>query len=158
MDQRQVSTYTRRIVSGNRSEIIVVLYEIYFSYAAEAAEALGKKDYETARGALRHCGQVLQHLKDALDFKYEVSGQLYSLYDFCQRQVARANYTARTDALDEAAVVMRSLQEAFEAVAKEDDSGPLMQNTQQMTAGYTYGRTDITETMDAKEINRGFLA
>lgn len=158
MDQQQISTFTRRIVSGNRSEIIEVLFDIYFSYAADGEEALEEKDYKASQNALRHCDQVLQHLKEALDFHYEVSGPLYSLYDFCQRQVARAVYTGKPNALHEAAVVMRPLQEAFSVVAREDDSQPLMQNAQQVTAGYTYGKNDITETMDAEEINRGFLA
>ena len=40
---------------------------------------------------------------------------------------------------------------------KEDPSAPLMRNTQQIYAGYTYGKNDLVETYQDFDTSRGFL-
>lgn len=40
---------------------------------------------------------------------------------------------------------------------KEDTSAPLMRNTQQIYAGYTYGKNDLVETYQDFDTSRGFL-
>ena len=61
--------------------------------------------------------------------------------------------------LDSAMNVMNTLYIGFEGVAKEDNSPPLMENTQQLYAGLTYGKGSLNETyIDPKEHSRGFKA
>ena len=53
--------------------------------------------------------------------------------------------------------VMTKLKEAFEEVAKQDTSGPLMENTQQVYAGLTYGKGSLNEVLiSGDEYNRGY--
>lgn len=54
---------------------------------------------------------------------------------------------------------MESLHSAFEEVAKQDTSGAVMQNTQQVYAGLTYGKGKLNEVfMNGNERSRGFMA
>ena len=39
----------------------------------------------------------------------------------------------------------------------QDHSEPLMKNTQQVYAGYTYGRDNLVETCQDSDSSRGFL-
>ena len=53
--------------------------------------------------------------------------------------------------------MIKGLKESFEEVAKQDGSGPVMENTQQVYAGLTYGRDSLSEvTMYGNMANRGF--
>ena len=53
--------------------------------------------------------------------------------------------------------VMTKLKNAFVEVAKQDDSGPVMQNTQQIYAGLTYGKGSLNEVLlSGNESNRGY--
>ena len=52
---------------------------------------------------------------------------------------------------------MKPLWEAFVEVAKSDDSDSVMQNSQRVTAGLTYGRNNLNESYDDGNLNRGFL-
>ena len=81
----------------------------------------------------------------------------FSLYDFVERSIAKASYSFSKDDLEHALRVMKPLYESFKEVAAKDDSKPMMQHTQKVTAGYTYGRNDVTESI-GMENNRGFLA
>ncbi len=51
--------------------------------------------------------------------------------------------------------MLKKLQAAFAEVGKEDDSGPMMENTQQVYAGLTYSKSSLNEDMYSNG-NRGF--
>ena len=53
MTAETIATFTRKIVASNRSELICVLYEIYFSYEQEAIEALTGEGKEAGEGRMR---------------------------------------------------------------------------------------------------------
>jgi flagellar protein FliS len=72
--------------------------------------------------------------------------------------LSRALYENRLDGINDANRVMRGLYTSFEQVARLDKSAPLMQNTQQVYAGMTYGRNSLNENLSGADTNRGFLA
>lgn len=157
MDQEAVTTFTRRITNGNKSQIIAVLFDMVLVDLDDATEGLKNHEQEEYMEALRHANEVLEHLQNALDFKYDISKDLYSLYDYCKRSIAKAMYSGRDEGINEAREVIEPLAEAFREVAENDDSAPLMENTQKIAAGLTYGKTDVNEAVDTND-NRGFLA
>ena len=148
-----------RISQANRSGIIVILYEIFFTYMDDAKEALcGKKDHDAANEALRNASQVLEHLKNVLDFKYDIAKELFPLYVFGQKEIAKVMVYADAARIDGIVDFLRPLQEAFVEVAKQDASETLMKNTEKVVAGYTYGRNDINAMSADISGSRGFLA
>ena len=157
MDQEAVTTFTRRITNGNKSQIIVVLFDMVLVDLDDATEGLKNHEQEEYMEALRHANEVLEHLQNALDFKYDISKDLYSLYDYCKRSIAKSMYSGRDEGINEAREVIEPLAEAFREVAENDDSAPLMENTQKIAAGLKYGKTDVNEAVDTND-NRGFLA
>ena len=53
--------------------------------------------------------------------------------------------------------VMGKLKEAFQEVAKQDYSAPVMKNTQQVYAGLTYGKGSLNEVLlTGNDSNRGY--
>ena len=61
------------------------------------------------------------------------------------------------DELHHSRKMLQSTYEGFKQAAKQDQSKPLMQNAQQVYAGYTYGKNDINESYEIGA-SRGFLA
>lgn len=157
MNRENIAIFTRRITNGNRSEIISVLFDMIVVDLNDAKEGINNHDQEEYMEALRHAGEVLEHLQAALNFNYDISKNLYSLYDYAKRAIAKSMYSGRDEGILEAREVIIPLKEAFEEVAKNDDSAPLMSNTQKVAAGITYGRSDVNEAIES-DGNRGFLA
>ncbi|MCR5545952.1 MAG: flagellar protein FliS [Lachnospiraceae bacterium] len=164
MNKEKISSFKLRITESNQTELIVILYEIYFAYLEDAKEVLEKMSHEDkglyidAYGkSLRMASQVLRHLKDDLNFTYDISANLFSLYDFCERSIAKASYSFEIKDLDNTLKVMKPLYQSFMEVAKNDNSKPVMQHAQKVSAGYTYGRNDVMESVGS-ESNRGFFA
>lgn len=158
MKQEQIKDFTRRISQSNRGGLTVVTYEIILAYIADARACYNNDDYEGFRGALVRAQRGVDTLIQSLNFGYEVSNNLYALYVFAKEEMAKAVIRKGLKDVEEAEAVLVNLYTAFKEAAKQDHSNPLMQNTQQVYAGMTYGRNDLTEIFQDPETSRGFFA
>lgn len=158
MTDEKKKEFTRRLAQCNASEMIVIEYDIFFAYLDDALAAF-ELGGEPFKQAIRHADAVLERLQNALDFKYELAGQLYPLYNYGRRQLALAQAAHKKKPISNAGNVMKKLYDAFAQIAAEDTSEPVMHNAQTVYAGYTYGKHSLNEEMiDDPSQNRGFFA
>jgi flagellar protein fliS len=155
-----VKIFTRRITSANKSEIIVIIYDIIEENLALAKKALAEGDRETYRNEIKQAISFVKELLVSLDMKYEVSKNLASLYIYVSRCLNFALVSGKKEEIEAAEKVLRKLGDSFREVAKTDESKPVMENTQRVYAGITYGRgLDLDETLVAPAMeSRGFRA
>ena len=158
MNKDKISAFTLKIASSNGLGLISILYDIYEEYETDALDNFEAGQVDEAIAALKKCATVVGHLQKDLNFNYKVSGNLYALYDYVQRNVSKSIYKANSEGLIEAKKVMDELGDAFEQIAKEDTSAPLMQNTQSVVAGMTYGKGSLNESILGNQSSRGFWA
>ena len=160
MTPKEKQGFVNRITSSNATEIIAVLFDVYSCYTDDAKAALKKgrdaKSIGEYTDALRGASKVLRHLKNSLDFKYDISNDLYSLYDFCERSLAKAVYTLDVNEIDNTIKVMDQIGESFREIANKDKSPSIMKHAEKMSSGYTYGRTGMMD-MVSLEKNRGLF-
>lgn len=160
MKAESVKIFTRRITSANKSEIIVIIYDIIEENLALAKKALAEGDRETYRNEIKQAISFVKELLVSLDLNYEVSKNLASLYIYVSRCLNFALVSGKKEEIEAAEKVLRKLGDSFREVAKTDESKPVMENTQRVYAGITYGRgLDLDETMVAPAMeSRGFRA
>ena len=160
MKAESVKIYTRRITSANKSEIIVIMYDIIEENLTLAKEALDKGDRPAFRNEIKQAVSFVKELLVSLDMSYEVSKNLASLYIYVSRCLNFALVSGKKEEIEAAEKVLRKLGESFREVAKTDESKPVMENTQRVYAGITYGRgLDLDETLVASAMeSRGFRA
>lgn len=160
MKAESVKIFTRRITSANKSEIIVIIYDIIEENLALAKKALAEGDRETYRNEIKQAISFVKELLVSLDMNYEVSKYLASLYIYVSRCLNFALVSGKKEEIEAAEKVLRKLGDSFREVAKMDESKPVMENTQRVYAGITYGRgLDLDETLVAPAMeSRGFRA
>lgn len=158
MDAEKKQEFTRRISVSNRSGLVVIMYDILQEYLEEAKRAHEQTDYEAFKTAIRNGDKVLAELSDVLDFKYELSAQLYPLYTFARRSLMMSIVKNDMKGIEDAKKALAPLHTAFEKIAQADTSEPLMRNTQQVYAGITYGKENLKESFQEPETSRGFFA
>ena len=157
MDKDSIQAYSKRIAQANRSELVVITYEILIEHIDNAQKSFSDKaefanDLECAQS-------FLKELMVGLDFQYDISYNLMSLYIFINKKLIEAKQKDTIEELPRVKKMLMDLLGSFREVGKQDTSGPVMQNTQKVYAGLTYGRNDVNEMSLAKnEENRGFLA
>lgn len=158
MKKELVQEYTLRITQASRSELIVIMYEIILNDLASARESYEKQDMQTYDRELRHAGRFLSELMGSLDYSVPLSYRLMSLYIFTNKELTMARIKKNPELLDGVEDVIEKLMAAFHKVSEEDTSGPVMQNTQQIYAGLTYGRGTLNEMyVNGNEARRGFV-
>ena len=106
---------------------------------------------------LKRVQGFLCELRGSLDFQFPVSYRLASLYRYVNEQLVKSITRKKDVGLASCERVLQGLKESFEEIAKQDTSGPVMENSQQVYAGLTYGKGSLNEVaIDPGTLGRGF--
>ena len=150
--------FTLKITQANATELIVILYDMILVYMKEAGEFWdygNKEEYVRSLQKIRNC---IGELMDSLNPEYEIARNMYSLYVFFLKELVLAEKKENgITFLEKIKPMIESLRNAYNTVAQENKNGPLMQNTQTVYAGLTYGRKDVNVSLEQLS-NRGFRA
>ena len=150
--------FTLRITQANKTELIVILYEMTLTYLGEAEDALKREEIMEFRDALRKAKGCLEELIASLNMNYEPASKLLSLYLYCSRELTKADVRKNAEHIENIRRVISKLLAAYRELAAQDASGPVMQNSQTVYAGLTYGKNSLAEDMADQGTNRGFRA
>ncbi len=160
MDKELRQGYATRVAQANNTELVVIVYEAALTSIQEGKEALDQGDLETARREITRAEDFLEELMRSLDMKYEISHYLRQLYIYARRELCQGMALRDSSLFDHSTGVLEGLLPSFKELAKQDTSRPIMENTEQIYAGLTYGRGSLNETtaMGDNINNRGSLA
>lgn len=159
MEKEKLQEFTFRVTQASRSELIVIMYDIILADTEAARKALGQNDTAGYEKELSHAARFLNELMGSLNYQYAVSYELLSLYSYVNKTMIRARMRRDAELLDITDEILRKLREAFKEVSAQDISGPVMQNTEQVYAGLTYGKGTLNESLLAPNgAKRGFTA
>lgn len=158
MTSEKKQEYTLKITNASATGIIVILYDLAIDYIKEAKACFDSGDHEEAKVQCTNAGRVLGDLIASLDFSYGISFQLFRIYEYISKEVSMAVIKNDPGALNEQVRLLSSLRESFEKLAENDDTGPVMTNTQTVYAGLTYGKGTLNESTSYTDESRGFRA
>lgn len=157
MTDERKQEFTLRITQANATTLTVILYEMLLDYIDEAKKACGEGDANALKTAIRSARGCLEELMNSLNFSYEIAGNLISLYLYVNRELLQSQIKKDAERLVRAEAVIRPLYEAYASIREQDTSAALMQNTQTVVAGMTYGRDSLNESMADQGASRGYF-
>lgn len=158
MTREQKQGFTLRITQANPTQMIVILYEMTLCYVRDAEAALERGQRAELRDAVRKARGCISELMRSLNLKYQPAPALLGVYGFCIRRLAAAEAGETMQALLEIEKVILPLHDAYEQIADRNSAGAVMNNSQTVYAGLTYGRNSLTENMADQGANRGIYA
>ena len=148
--------FTARIVNANRSDLVVIKYEMIFAYMEDARRDMADNLWEKVKNDLTCIERILDRLMKDLDFTYEISNELYRLYRFSMERLALCRIRKNLAEMEVVNTVLKNLYKGFAEVAKTDTSRPLMSSSQELVTGMTYGKNSMNETY-SNDLNKGFF-
>lgn len=148
--------FTLKISQANKTQLVVILYEMLLVYIEEARQAYKAEKKEEFRQGIKRAKACLHELMASLHFEYAISGNLLQLYAYADRRLTKADAGYCVEELAYAEAVIEKLHAAFETVSVQDTSPAVMANTQTVYAGLTYGKNDLTENLADQGSSRGF--
>lgn len=156
MTKEKKQEFTLRITKANKSQMIVILYDMILQYLQDAISDYEKgklKEYQKNVGYAKNC---IDELLNSLNFQYEIANVLRGLYYFYKRELSTAAIQQKQELLPPVIKMIEELRKSFEQTAKEDQSAPIMENTQTVYAGLTYGKDSLNLNLSDQGSNRGF--
>ena len=148
--------FTRKITQANKTGLVVIVYEMFLTYIEDALKAyneLNRKEFVFNLDMARQC---IWEMRNILNFNYNLSQNLFALYNFADRELAKDIFGCKNDNLEEIRMMFKKLHDAYEKISVQDTSKPLMQNTEEVYAGLTYGRYSLNETSSLQGAERGY--
>lgn len=143
MTKEEINIFSRRITQSSRSELVVITYEIIENYIERAMEV--QDDKEDFVFNMKKAKQFLNNVSSALDFSYDISKQLMSLYMYMDRCLISSIVKQTPVEIDTVLSILTKLKSSFVEVSKFDKSGAVMQGGEQVYAGLTYGKGVLNE-------------
>lgn len=158
MKEESIKIYQRRIVSANKSELIVILYDIIIENLNLAIEAGEGGEEKERKQHIKKAESFVKELLLSLDTKYELSLRLASLYLYVNQCLNFSFVNGNQDEIRTALRIVEKLRLSFLAISETDTSPPLMENTEQLFAGFTYAKDRALAEMASYNgsINRGY--
>ena len=151
-------TFTRRITQANRTQLVVIVYEMLLVYLGDALNSYRENKKEEFKENLRMARECIGQMRTSLNFDYSLSRNLFAIYCFADRELAKDIYAYKTENLDVIQTIFTKLHDAYYVVSQKDDSAPLMDNIQTVYAGLTYTKSDLNEDFLNYDAKRGYLA
>lgn len=101
------------VMTMTQGEMLAKLYEEIIKQLNGAAVYIGDRDFNKSNQALQKVQKILYHLKATLNFKYEISNSLSSLYDFFIQQTVMANIRKDAAPIKDIIPMIEELRETF---------------------------------------------
>lgn len=147
--------FTLRITQANKTEMIVILYEMILEYIEDAIHELEAQDRREFIEAIRRIRGCIKELMNSLNLQYEPAPALLQLYIYCNRELVLADIRNQAAPLYHVQEIIQKLHDAYTELAKQDKSESVMQNSQTVYAGLTYGKNRLAKDMADQGVNRG---
>lgn len=149
--------YVARIASATPLQLVIINYEIILDYLDTAEKNIN--DEKVFDFNLIKARDFLLELRTSLNMTYNISRNLMSLYNYVDQQLSYYKVNKNQEHLTECKKVLDELLEGWKAIEKDEkDKTPLMQNTEHLYAGLTYGKNGkLSEYVDT-DSKRGFKA
>lgn len=157
MTKEQKQEFTLRITQANKTQMLVILYEMLLTYVKDAKKAHESADRDSFKRCLKYARGCVKELMLSLNYDTELAGNLLQLYIYVNKEMTGAEVRNRVESLDHVIVVVSGLHEAYQKAAAEDHSKAVMSNAQTIYAGLTYGKNDLTENLADQGGSRGFF-
>lgn len=156
MTREMKQIFTRRITQANRTQLLVIMYEMILTYIKDGISAYNNGNTDEFKKSFGFARDCIGELRRNLNFEYDLSKNLFAIYIFADKVIANNIYTNKIEHAEEIKAIFMKLHDAYQTISKDDNSEPLMVNTQNVYAGYTYGRTDVNECLVGYGGARGY--
>ncbi len=117
----------QQVNTATPDKLLIMLYDGAIRFCNQARIAIGSKNLEQAHVNLTKAQNIIIELMTTLNMDYEISQNLYSLYDYLYNRLVEANMKKDTAIIDEVIDFLTDLRKTWaEAAAKlKAESGPL---------------------------------
>ena len=106
------------VLTMTQAEMLLLLYDECIKRLMLAEKALDKSDFETFAAAVQRTKDIIAYLTNILNYEYEISHNLYRLYDYFQYELVRLQTGRKKEIITELKSKIKELRDAFQQADK----------------------------------------
>jgi flagellar protein FliS len=110
---------TIAVTTASPEKLLLMLYDGLVIDLKQAKQAIEQRDPATAHTYLIKGQDIITELMRTLNMKYEVSANLYRLYDYLRRRLIRANVKKDAAIIEEVLKIVTGLRATWAAAAAQ---------------------------------------
>ena len=101
------------IFTASKEELTLMLYEGALKFINQAIDATEASDMQKANRLIIRVEDIIREFQITLDFQYEISNNLNSLYDYMHRRLIEANMKKDVGILKEVRDMLREFRDMW---------------------------------------------
>lgn len=156
MTKEKKNEFTLKISQANKTELIIILYDIAITYIEEASEAINSGNIDEAKSCGSKALSCIEEMQNNLHFEYDLAKKLKQLYLFMKKQLRAGMVSGDFSGYELVKKELKSLKDAYEQIKNTDKSGPVMVHTQSVISGMTYGKDKLLDSLTTECSSRGY--
>lgn len=106
------------VMTMTQGELLLLLYDELLKRLKRAGLALDTKDYVLFEQSVKRSVEIVEYLKDTLNYNYAISAQLGNMYDFFIFELSRLRAGRNKTTIEELQPLVKELREAFEIAGR----------------------------------------
>jgi flagellar secretion chaperone FliS len=110
---------TQQILTASREQLTLMLYNGAIRFASESILSLDEEKYETAHNANMRTQDIVREFMVTLDMQYDISKQLYALYDYIEYCLIQGNIKRDKALVIQARDMLTELRDAWFQAMKQ---------------------------------------
>lgn len=149
------SDYQIRISQATKSELNIITFELCINYIEDALEVINKDDTLFVNN-INTSLSFLREIIVSLNYDYDISKELLEIYLYCNKLLIEGMIKKDSTSLEDAIYMLETIKDGFSQIKDTGDDQKVMQNSQKVFAGLTYGKGGLDEYVDIT--GKGFKA
>ncbi len=109
----------QQVLTATPEALTLKLYNGCLKFINEGMEALEKKDYEATNTSLQKAQNIISEFRVTLNMDYEISHQLFPLYNYVYDRLVEGNLKSDPNQLEEARNIITELRDAWVLAMKK---------------------------------------
>lgn len=109
------------LMTMTSSEILILLYDELLKRIKASEIFLEKQNFDEFEKNIIRSEEIIDYLKQTLDFNYSISNELYRMYDFFMVQINRGKASRKMEHITPLFPLVKELRDAFAQAAKQGD-------------------------------------
>ena len=146
MTEEQMNVYKMRIAQAGIAEMTTIMLEMELQWMEDAVAAYEEKNLDEFVHCVDKAQAVQVELMNVMNRGNEVAEDVYAVFAYINKQLIRSKIKRQPLEFDRLRAMLQKYHTSFQVIEKTDQGGPVMQQSEKVYAGLTYGAGGLVES------------
>ncbi|MDD6070278.1 MAG: flagellar protein FliS [Clostridiales bacterium] len=146
MTTEEMNGYKLRITQAGIAELTVIMLEMEMQWIQEAVSSYDAGNTEEFLDCVSKAQGTQVELMNVLNMENPVAVDMFSVFAYINKLLIQSKIKREPQELSRCREMLGKFHESFQKIADTDKAGPVMEQSEKVYAGLTYGTHGLVES------------